>query len=128
MKKEQTEVKKLIITNWHNYKPVKGEENSGEILVVPDQAYTIEEIFEKFRRGISLPIENEDIHYLLDEDSNDFDNIDLRQIAKDAFDIDESAVNHRLKRGTQDASKILTEEDKSKLLKVEDKQEAPLAT
>lgn len=92
---------KEFIRTWRKYQPSRGEINSGELLVIPDQAYSIEEIFDKFRRGISLPIELE-THYI-DGDEDDFDNIDLRQIAKDPYDLDESTILHRFKRGTHDA-------------------------
>lgn len=80
------------ITNWNNYTPSKGEENSGELLVIPDQAYTIPEIFEKFRRGITLPLERE-VSY---SDTDDFDDVDLRTIVKDPYDVDEELVRRRI--------------------------------
>jgi len=54
--------KQLIITprfrTWYNHKeiPSPGEENSGEVITVPYQSYTIREIFEKFGNGMPLPI------------------------------------------------------------------------
>lgn len=86
--------KVLIIRNWNNYELSKGEKNSGELLVVPDQSYTIPEIFEKFRRGIQLPLERE-VSY---SDTDDFDDIDLRSTVKDPFDIDDEYVRSRLSR------------------------------
>lgn len=126
----KTNQKKEIqgIRNWRNYQMSKGEVNSGELLVVPDQAYSIEQIFDKFRRGISLNIERNDGGYYLDEDSDDFDNIDLRQIAKDPYDIDESAVINRLKAGTQEPQKMKVVEKENQIEDSTKVQETQLAT
>lgn len=93
MTKEKTTTKR-IIRNWNNYEISKGEVNSGEIMVIPDQAYTIPEIFEKFRRGINLPLERE-VSYT---DTDDFDDVDLRSTIKDPFDINHDIVTDRLTR------------------------------
>lgn len=99
MKKEvKKEVRKIV--NWNNYVTDSGETNSGEILVIPDQAYSVEEIFDKFRRGITLNIDREGT-YLLEDDSEDFESLDLRQVAKDPYDIDESDIIRRLKQPTE---------------------------
>lgn len=101
-KKTKETISKIV--NWNNYKPSPGEYNSGELLVVPDQAYSIEEIFDKFRRGISLPIE---LPTYYPDDEPDFDDLDLRQVAKDVYDIDETNALHyhtkRAKRAGQGA-------------------------
>lgn len=84
---------KPLIKNWSNRHlfPSKGEYNSGEQVTIPDQAYTIPQIFEKFRRGVPINV-NREVYY---QDSDDFDNVDYRQIAKDPYDIDEIEVAMR---------------------------------
>lgn len=81
------------IINWNNYQPSKGEYNSGEIMTVPDQSYTIPEIFEKFRRGINLEL-SRDVQYT---DTDDFEEVDLRSTIKDPFDIDTDSITVRKK-------------------------------
>ncbi|WNK13894.1 MAG: hypothetical protein [Microvirus sp.] len=93
MKKNEITAQK-VIRNWNNYVPSEGEINSGELMVIPDQAYTIPEIFEKFRRGINLPLER-DVYYT---DTDDFDDVDLRSTVKDPYDIDHDIVKDRLTR------------------------------
>lgn len=88
---KKTEVNNVKIINWNNYKQSPGEQNSGEYLLVPDQAYTIPEIFEKFRRGINLQLERE-VAY---SDTEDFDNFDIRQVVKDPYDVDEEVIRRQ---------------------------------
>lgn len=46
-----------------------GEENTGELITVPDQSYTIEELIDKFSRGIAPNIVRHQPTY--DDDGND---------------------------------------------------------
>lgn len=74
---------------WNSYIYESGktsEENSGEVKVVPDQSYTIQEVFEKFRRGVSLDI-NRKVGY---SNTDDFDAVDERSMIKDYADIQDS--------------------------------------
>lgn len=65
---------KTKMTVWSNYKPQKGYQSfEGEVsIVVPDKAFTIQQIFDKFRRGISLNIEREPLY----SDTDNFDHPD----------------------------------------------------
>jgi len=63
----------------------QGVANSGEILTVPDQSYTIEEILDRFTRGIALDI-NRNGQY---SDTDSFDDVDERSYLNDLTDMDE---------------------------------------
>lgn len=77
----------------------KGEVNSGEILVQPDQSYSVEEILEKFSKGLTLPIGNS-LEY--PDDDQDFDDMVVSSY-KDITEIDEvlESVNTKQKRKKQ---------------------------
>lgn len=79
----KTKTKKII--NWNNYVPEEGEVNSGEILLVEDQSYTIEEILEKFTKGIVIAVAR-DPQY---SDSDDFNDVDLGSQIKDLTDVED---------------------------------------
>lgn len=91
---------------WNSYKydpDLSTEINSGELLVVPDQSYTIPEIIEKFTRGISLNIMREASY----SDTDDFDEVDERSMIKDYTDIQESVerIRERKERKSKKTSK-----------------------
>lgn len=94
MSKKENNTDKPRIISWHNYPGSKPEYNSGEVTVVPDDALSIPEIFERFRRGIPLPIQKEGVY----QDDPDFDDIDGRQLVKDYADVTEIAQGVNLRR------------------------------
>lgn len=74
---------------WNTYVYSKGkttEENSGEVKVVPDQSYTIQEVFEKFRRGVRVEV-TRPVGY---SNTDDFDAVDERSMIQDYTDIKDS--------------------------------------
>lgn len=76
---------KRKIVNWFNYVPSEGEINSGELMTVPDQSYTIQEILDKFTAGIPLNITQNGEY----SDTDDFDDVDMRSQIIDFTDIPE---------------------------------------
>lgn len=91
---------KYKVRDHFNYEPEEGEINSGELLTVPDDAYTIEEIIDKFTKGIRLDI-MESHGY---SDSDDFDDIDGRSQIIDLTDIPElheQMVQRRKKKSAE---------------------------
>lgn len=76
-----------INTNYHySYDNSRHEINSGEVMTIPDQSYTIEEIIDKFSRGINLELGNDAFY----SDTDDFDEIDERSQILDLTDISEA--------------------------------------
>lgn len=67
-------MEKKTYNNQRNYINKDGYEDYTGVLsmTVPDQSYTVSEIFEKFRLGIHLPI-SRDVYY---SDTDDFDHPD----------------------------------------------------
>lgn len=87
MKNKEENTKKVV--SWHTYKPSQPEYNSGEIVVIPDQAFTIEEILDKFTRGIDLSQLYRDGRY---SNSDDIDEVDHSRNVNDPYDIDDEVV------------------------------------
>lgn len=84
-------MKKNIIKNWANaleFKP-NFEYNSQVSLTVPDLAYTVEQILDKFTRGVHLPLMANDAFYSDTDDIDDTDNLYI----DDLTDIDEFVRN-----------------------------------
>lgn len=74
--------------------PPKGEVNSGELLVVPDQSYSIPVLLDKFTRGIMPPVlrhgeYDEDQNEALDVDSDVFNPDDRSDVVNEMRDIQE---------------------------------------
>lgn len=88
-----------IRTNTEYGDRTKGEVNSGELLVVTDQAYTIEEILEKYTRGINLDI-NRDGQY---SDTDDFNDVDERTYLNDLTDFEEIEASMAARRQRRSA-------------------------
>lgn len=97
MSTKNKQAKSLKILNWNNYQPSSGEINSGEVVTIPDQSYTVEQIFDKFTRGISLPLVR-NITYTLDDESEDFEAVDLRSTIQDPYDLTSEDVEGYNKR------------------------------
>lgn len=91
MKKEKLKYK---IRTPYNYEIVEGEINSGEILTIPDESYTIEEILDKFTKGIHLGIEKDGQY----SDSDDFNDVDERTYLNDLSDIEDIEVSMAARR------------------------------
>lgn len=88
----------------------KPEVNSGEVMTEQDQGYTIEEILEKYARGITLDISQETFY----SDTDDFDEIDERSRIHDLTDINE--VDERLEaRRVRKAKKTKSEASEMEL-------------
>lgn len=85
MTKKKIEGRVVKIVNWNNYKITRGEVFTNPSMTVPDESYTIQEILEKYSRGINLNIERQGEY----DNSDDFDIIDQRQLVKDYADIPE---------------------------------------
>lgn len=85
MTKKKIEGRVVKIVNWNNYKITRGEVFTNPSMTVPDESYTIQEILEKYSRGINLNIERQGEY----DNSEDFDIIDQRQLVKDYADIPE---------------------------------------
>lgn len=103
MKKEDKKIKYRVRTHLEYGERSKGEINSGEILTIPDESYTIDEILEKFTKGIKLDIMHEGSY----SDSDDFDDVDERTYLNDLSDIEdiESSMVARRSRAKAKASK-----------------------
>lgn len=94
---------KRKIVNWFNYEQSVGEINSGELMTIPDDSYTIQEILDKFSSGIALNIKHQGEF----SDSEDFEEVDMRSQITDFTDIPEIVE----KRTFYKKSKIKTKED-----------------
>lgn len=81
--------------NHFNYKPSPGEVNSGELKTIPNEAYTVRELLEKYATGIQIDLER-NVDYI---DEGDFGTKRLF-ISKDAdlTDIDELRKDVELKK------------------------------
>lgn len=101
---------KYKIRTPYNYEIVEGEINSGEIVTIPDESYTIEEILDKFTKGIHLGIE-QDGQY---SDSDDFDDVDERTYLNDLSDIDDVQAS-MVERRKRKQSKSQKADDKGGL-------------
>lgn len=96
-------MKKYIVKNWFTARSMvsKPEINSGEIMTVPDLAYTPEEILQKFTRGVQLDIVKEAEY----SDSDDFDYPD-NDVISDLTDIEEI-----MQKNIQREKRILSRRD-----------------
>lgn len=83
-------MKKTKIVSWHNYSPSKPEYNTGEIVTVPDQAFSVEEILEKFTRGIDVGDLYRSGRY---SNTDDLDELDYSREVNDPYDIDEEIID-----------------------------------
>jgi len=114
------EIKKTY-TNQRTYKSKQGyEDYSGEVsIVTPDQAYTVQQIFDKFRQGVKLPLER-DVYY---SDTDDFDHPDGYEML-DITDFHE--VKDRIQSENADlrAQAAKTKADKAKALELAEEQRA----
>lgn len=88
MSKKNQSSEKAPLKNWRNYEHKKGyEDYEGQVSrTVPDQAYTVQEIFSKFRAGIRLNIEREPYY----SDTDNFDHPDASEMI-DIVDYHEAA-------------------------------------
>lgn len=81
----EKKIKNRFRTNFNSHLfPKNYEVNSGEKITVPDMAYTVEQILNKFTRGVNLNIYN-DPEY---SDSNDFD-IPDNMVISDLTDLED---------------------------------------
>lgn len=83
-------MKKNKVTSWWNYTTSEPEYSSGEIVTVPDQAFTIEEILDKFTRGIDVGELYRDGRYT---NSDNFDEVDYSRDVNDPYDIGEEILD-----------------------------------
>lgn len=92
-----------IRTNTEYGERSKGEVINGVSMTIPDEAYTIEEILDKFAKGITLDITHNGEY----SDTEDFDDIDERTYLKDLTDIEdiEESMAARRQRRTAKAKK-----------------------
>lgn len=124
MKKEKDiEIKRKIV-NWNNYKPIPGEYFSNPSLTVPDESYTIQEILEKYSRGINLNVERQGSY----DNSDDFDIIDQRQLVKDYSDIEEVVLQQNEIRKAKEARRLVKDEKAKPTKEVEPVESADGAT
>lgn len=72
----------------------KGVKNSGEVLTVPDESYTIEEILDKFTKGINLDLTLNGQY----TDTDDFDDVDERTYLNDLTDIEDIETSMAARR------------------------------
>lgn len=90
--KEQIPPKKERISKVRTtltYYPINnGEVITGVSQVVEDESFTIEEILEKFARGINLGLAFNNAEY---SDTEDFDDVDERDVIKDYSEIGEAS-------------------------------------
>lgn len=61
-----------------NYKYKGGHQMDQESMTIPNQSYSVREILQRFQAGTLANI-SKPIYYELEDDSDDFDNVDITQ-------------------------------------------------
>lgn len=94
--------------------PPRGEENSGELIVVPDQSYSIPVLLDKFTRGLMPPVlrhgdYDEDQNEAFDVDSDVFTPDDRSDVVNEMRDIQERINTSR--RSSQTKSTVESRSD-----------------
>lgn len=80
-KKSDIVLQKRVIRTPFNYVQEAGEDNSGELLTMPDMAMSVQEIMHRFRTGRSVP-ESSDLQYHGDNFLPDVRKLDLVEQAE----------------------------------------------
>lgn len=77
----------------------KGEDCGTELMTVPDEAYTIQDILDKFTRGVNLNISKNGVY----TDTDDFDDVDELSTLNDLTDFEEIEASMAARRSRRDA-------------------------
>ena len=106
-KKLKMKKPKITTTTNYNHKDHCGEVNSSEVILIPDQSYSIQEIIDKFTRGVPLPLERNVQYADQDDLEQDFENDNIHPANQPDFDLSDvlSAVAFEEKRQTRKASR-----------------------
>jgi len=104
--------KKHGMRTWTNYESQKGyEDYTGQVsIVVPDQAFTVKQIFDKFRVGITLPLDRE-VYYSGTDDFDHPDEFELNDIT-DFYEVKNLIGSERNRQKAEAAKNDLSEQAK----------------
>jgi len=83
---------------------------------VPDQSYTIRQLFDKFARTQSLPVSQKDEDFdLMETDPDDFDAVNPLDRAIDMTDVDDMARELQMRKDFSEAKRPIERSGKAKM-------------